>query len=361
MTNKVAILGDTHFSFKGEEYHEYMNKFFKEVFFPYLDKHQISDVIQLGDLFDKHNTIELDSLNFFYEKFIAPMNDMDIGLWCFPGNHDISRKNSVEINAPTLLLVASQINDLGLVTKSPVACVINNSVIALVPWICKDNRDDIMKFLNTIDNKKDVYVFGHFELGGFPMSKQTLSKDDGKDESLKQVLKGFKHVYSGHYHTKSTKGNITYVGTPYELTWADCDDPKGFHILDLDTGELEFIVNPYSMYQKLTYGEAINPKLNCHTRLYVKEQPDQKKLDKYIQSLTDDFGAKTVTVVQDFTVVAVEGEESIQVIDEDGGYVVENTNQILEKYVDENPVLGVDSISLKNHLNHLYTKALQEE
>jgi len=47
-------------------------------------------------------------------------------------------------------------------------------------------------------------------------------------------LSGFKRVYSGHIHIRQEKGNVVYVGTPYEMDRGDRGNTKGFWILDLD-------------------------------------------------------------------------------------------------------------------------------
>ena len=40
--------------------------------------------------------------------------------------------------------------------------------------------------------------------------------------------------------------NIYYMGTQYQITFADLSETKGFHILDTNTREIEFIENPYN-------------------------------------------------------------------------------------------------------------------
>ena len=61
-----------------------------------------------------------------------------------------------------------------------------------------------------------------------------MNKEMISDHGLqKKVFEGFDMVLSGHYHTKSSQENITYLGTQYEITWSDYNDPKGFHVLDL--------------------------------------------------------------------------------------------------------------------------------
>jgi len=52
-------------------------------------------------------------------------------------------------------------------------------------------------------------------------------------------FKKFKHVYSGHFHLPSTKGNITYLGSPFQHTFNDVGSIRGYYIFD--DGKLEFI------------------------------------------------------------------------------------------------------------------------
>ena len=56
---KLVILGDTHFGARGDslDFHKFFQKFYDEVFFPYLLENDIKIVIQLGDLFDRRKFI----------------------------------------------------------------------------------------------------------------------------------------------------------------------------------------------------------------------------------------------------------------------------------------------------------------
>ena len=40
------------------------------------------------------------------------------------------------------------------------------------------------------------------------------------------------------------------------MYWNDVDDPRGFHIFDTDTFKLEFIQNPYTMFEKVYYDDT---------------------------------------------------------------------------------------------------------
>ena len=52
---KIAIVTDIHIGARGDSkvFHEVQRKFFEEVFFPYIDEHNITTVFDLGDTFDR--------------------------------------------------------------------------------------------------------------------------------------------------------------------------------------------------------------------------------------------------------------------------------------------------------------------
>jgi thiol-disulfide isomerase/thioredoxin len=60
---KICLLGDTHFGVRNDSkaFHAYYEKFYSQVFIPYLLEHKIDTVIQLGDLFDRRKYINFNS------------------------------------------------------------------------------------------------------------------------------------------------------------------------------------------------------------------------------------------------------------------------------------------------------------
>jgi hypothetical protein len=67
------------------------------------------------------------------------------------------------------------------------------------------------------------------------------------------------------------------LGNPYELTWQDYNDDRGFHLFDLDGHTLEFIKNPNRMFHRITYDdkkdtitEINDMDLKQYTGKYVK-------------------------------------------------------------------------------------------
>jgi DNA repair exonuclease SbcCD nuclease subunit len=117
----------------------------------------------------------------------------------------------------------------------------DGSKIFMMPWICTDNYNQSMEAIKTTDAQ---VLFGHFEIAGFQMYKGH-ENDEGFDP---KIFEKFDLVCSGHFHHRSSNGNINYLGNPYELTWADFEDPRGFHIFDTSTRELDFIPNRNETY-----------------------------------------------------------------------------------------------------------------
>jgi len=61
---KIAIVTDIHIGGRGDSqlFSKFQEKFFMEVFFPYIDEHDIKVVFDLGDTFDRRKYINFYSL-----------------------------------------------------------------------------------------------------------------------------------------------------------------------------------------------------------------------------------------------------------------------------------------------------------
>ena len=84
----------------------------------------------------------------------------------------------------------------------------------MVPWICDDNAEE---FVDQLESTSARLCMGHLELPGFYANKD-YKCEHGTDP---KHFNKFDCVFSGHFHKKSTKGNITYLGNPYQLYWND--------------------------------------------------------------------------------------------------------------------------------------------
>lgn len=350
----VAVLGDTHFGARNDSAHfsVFFEKFYKEIFFPYLEQHNILHVIQLGDVFDRRKYVNFQTLNHCKKYFFDKLN-REYSSWLLVGNHDAYYKNTNEVNSLDMLL--GEYHNINLITK-PTEVELEDTNVMLLPWICDDN---IAPTMEAIKNTKAQVAFGHLELTGFEMYRGQLM-DHGMDPNL---FSKFDMVVSGHYHHKSHAKNITYAGTPYEMTWSDYGDLKGFHIFDTETRELEFISNPFKMFHKLHYDDLNQPvgyintwDLTDMAGAYVKVIVRNKTNTLWFDSLIDRLeksGVSDVQVVEDHFHLDLESDDDIV-------SQAEDTLTILHKYVDQIDS-NVNKQKLETLLRTLYSEALSIE
>jgi DNA repair exonuclease SbcCD nuclease subunit len=352
---KICILGDTHHGMRGDslDFHRYYEKFYSEVFFPYLRENNIDTIFQLGDLFDRRKFINFNSLYLVRRYFFDTIKNDGIHFHTLLGNHDVAYKNTLEVNSSSLLL-----NDYGNITiHSSFNTVSFDGIdVDIVPWICDDNQVEIF---DKIKESKSQICFGHFEIAGFEMDRGNICHE-GID---KTSLKKYDIVLTGHFHHKSSDGHITYVGTPGEMTWADYNDPRGFHIFDTDTRELTFIQNPYRMFYKVTYDDTKQDfeywkkyDYTQHHDTYVKVVVLNKQNPFMFDTVIDNLykcGISDLSIVEDFSEVSLDQDQEL--IDQ-----AEDTMTILSKYID-GLQLNVEPDKLKTVMRELYVEALNVE
>lgn len=349
--DKICILGDTHFGARGDslEFHRYYERFYSKVFFPYLKENNIKVVIQVGDLYDRRKFININTLFLSRSYFYNLFGEYDIQLISLLGNHDIYFKNTLDINSPELLLGSIPnvhiFKDYGQID-------FNGVLVDVIPWMCESNVNNI-KYM--IRQSKAHICVGHFEINGFQMNRGSVFKGDFKASELSK----YEIVISGHFHHRSNDNHIFYVGTPTENTWADHNDPKGFHILDLNTRELSFIQNPYTMFNKIVYddSEYDSDYWNCfdfdkyqdtYVKIIVACKNDPFLLDTVIDRF-DKAGVCDLSVIEDFSSIIKDEEDDVD--------QTEDTVTILNKWID-NQDLSVDRYEMKKLMNQMYIEAL---
>ena len=221
----------------------------------------------------------------------------------------------------------------------------------MLPWICDDNRELTMRMIR---DTRSQLCMGHLELSGFPMFKGSI-ESHGDDPT---AWSRFDMVMSGHYHHRSTGKNIHYLGSHAEFTWSDWDDPKGFHVFDTSNRQLEFIRNPYIMFNKLIYDDEkgmctpITQDLNkTIIKVMIKSKSNPYMFDKYIDTL-DSVGPTEYQILEDITDINHQEE----VIDES-----ESTLDIFKKYIDKSEIKDINKKDLEKLIVDLYNEALSVE
>ena len=98
---KIALINDTHWGARNDSpaFIDYFNRFYDEVFFPYLQENNIKTVIHLGDVVDRRKFINHNTAHNFKLKFWNRIDELDLDTHVIIGNHDTYYKNTNEINA----------------------------------------------------------------------------------------------------------------------------------------------------------------------------------------------------------------------------------------------------------------------
>ena len=249
MNNLIALLSDSHFGARGDcqKFAAYFNRFYKEQFFPFLFESGIDEVVHLGDILDRRKFVNYLTAYQIRDNLFAQCNRSDVDLRVIIGNHDTFYKHTNAVNCMDVL--AREFDEYICWHTQPSEAFIGGKKVLLVPWINRENEKRTFEMIEATDAE---YCFGHLELEGFGMYKG-VENHDGIDPG---IFKKFKRVLSGHFHHRSTKGNVSYLGPPYEITWSDYNDPRGFHVLDMDSGDLVFIENPLKMFKKFKYDDS---------------------------------------------------------------------------------------------------------
>ena len=356
---KIAILNDTHCGLKNgsDIFLDNAEAFYSNVFFPYLEEHNIDTIFHLGDYYDHRRFVNFKALERNRYMFLDVLREKGIHMSIIPGNHDVYYKNTNSLCSLKELL--GHYTDCVSIYMDPVDLRINSSnfadakivekniTVGLVPWICDENEKKCIDF---IQNTKSQILFGHFELAGFKFMANTNVISHGMGTDL---FNRFDSVYSGHYHTKSAQNNITYLGSQMEFTWSDAHDPKYFHIFDPETREIEAIRNPYTLYRKLYYSDDKQSDYSDVTDKFVKiivsDRKDHYLFDKYVDKVQamNPHDLKIVDNIVDISSESIEDEK----------VNLEDTATLLNSYVEALDVEDHDKNVLKSMLSELHTEA----
>jgi DNA repair exonuclease SbcCD nuclease subunit len=344
---RIGLVSDTHWSAKksSRHLHDHFELFYKNIFFPTLEKEGIDTIIHMGDAFDNRKGIDFWGLDWTRRVVLDPLSKYDVHM--IVGNHDIFLRNSTDINSPSLLL--KDYPNIK-VYDSPTTTRIENLDVLLIPWICENNYNQTM---NAIQNTKAKVVLGHLELQGFKINHNMVMDEHGLSPS---IFDKFERVYSGHYHTRSNDGKIYYLGNPYEMYWSDLNDPRGFHIFDTETLKHTPVNNPYKLFYILYYEDTPHQMLNTSeyenkiVKVIVKKKTNPKAFEKFIDKL---YSSKVqeLKIIENFQ---IQESENFEIYEE------ENTLSILNRYIDDAEI-DLNKNTIKNLFQDLYQQSCEVE
>ena len=348
---KIALITDTHFGARNDSlaFNDYFYKFWDEIYFPYLETNGIDTVIHGGDVMDRRKFVSYKIAKDFRERFLQKHEDLGITLHMLVGNHDTFYKNTNDVNSLEELINGKFTN----IHTYPATATVefDGTPICFIPWICPENYADTMEH---IKNTPAQVALGHLEINGFEMHSG-VKAEGGYDKGF---LKKFDTVFSGHFHKKSDDGQVYYLGNTYQMTWADHGCPKGFHIFDTTTRDLERVLNPFTIFEKIYYDDTttdfsdfnVLTLRDKYVRIVVVNKKDIYQFDRFVDRVLSDAGAHEVKIVEDFSELDASNVDDAIVEN------AEDTMTVLERYIDELDV-DLNKVRLTSMMKSLYLEA----
>ena len=346
---KVAILNDTHCGIRNSS-EIFLNNaadFYKNIFFPECEKRDIEQIIHLGDYYDNRKFINFKALNHNRHHFLNELRKRGMKMDIIPGNHDTYYKNTNDLNALKECL-GHYMNEVHIIME-PRVMEYGSLKIALLPWICQDNYEQSMNF---IQECKADWLGVHLELSGFDMMRG-VPNVHGMNH---QLFERFELVLSGHFHTSSRKDNIWYLGCPMEYFWSDAGDPKYFHILDTETREIEKIRNTHTLFEKIVYNDEkmdynnfnVSHLDNKFVKVVVVNKQDTFIFDRFIDRVQNQ-DILELKIAENFNEFLGEnvGDEGLE---------IEDTAQLVDDYI-EGVDTDLDKARIKVNMRELMTEA----
>jgi len=348
--SKIVILTDTHFGARSDSliFNEFFYEFYENQFFPYVKSHpEITTFLHMGDCLDRRKYINYKIAKDFRERFIRGLDELNIPCHFIVGNHDIYYKNTLDVNCYNELTLPERSG----VYSEPTIVTIGNYDMAFIPWLTEENQS---QFYSLINEPGVQVAFGHLEVSGFEMHSGMMSQTG----ISKTIFNKFDMVMSGHFHKRSTDGHIYYLGCPYEMTWADCNDPKGFHVFDTDTRELEFIPNERHIFEKIHYNDKttnysevdVSQYDQKFVKVFVENRDDYYAFDKFLDRLYNDISVHDLKVIEDFS------DLSVDFVSDNIVKEAQDTLSLLDRYVDDIET-NLDKERIKGKLKSLYVSA----
>ena len=114
------------------------------------------------------------------------------------GNHDCYHRTTRDIHS---VAWASHIPNVEVIND-----IHSEGNVTFYPWLNDNDTKQIKKF-------KGYYAFAHLELPKFLMNSLVEMPEVG--ELRAEQFEDYHHVYTGHFHMRQHRGNITYIGNAF--------------------------------------------------------------------------------------------------------------------------------------------------
>ena len=354
---KVLIITDTHWGVRNDSpvFLDYFKRSVDEFLIPFIKENNIRHVIHAGDLVDRRKYINVLTHSRLRTDFLEPLNEL-CEMHIIAGNHDEYYKDTYRVNALDEF-VSDRYDNIKTYSK-PITLDIEGCEFFLLPWITKEAEKDCY---DAVEKSTATVCVAHLELDGFEMQKGMIS-DHGWNH---KIFRRFDSVFTGHYHHRSNRDNIHYIGAFCEHIWSDYNDPRGFVVFDTESRDTVFHRNPFRVFHMVAYDDVKNTdiveKINatdyskykdCYVKIVCVNKNNPYSFDMLMDKLYQ-AQAADISIVEDVNSFIDNNADDL--VDE-----AQDTITILDNYI-QGLTLPIESDKMKHYMREIYTEALSLE
>ena len=262
---------------------------------------KVTDIFILGDFLnsrEKLDSLALNKATDIFENFNKAAK-----VYTLIGNHEIYVKTTkFDVNSLKPFIRHAEIIDCFKILTGP------DFYMYCIPYI--ESNDIFAGIINSIyekcwdvpEGKKRILCAHQGIEGAVTNDLYNIYDRNGINST---ILSKFDKVFLGHYHKYQDIGNITYTGSPLQLSFGEEYSDKGVTLYYTKTNEFKFIKNPhYECYKTvINTDEDVNGKF---VRYMTDELKDTSEIEK-IRKILFEKGAVEVRI--DFKIKAAEGRE----------------------------------------------------
>jgi DNA repair exonuclease SbcCD nuclease subunit len=242
MENKILLSTDWHFGKSNGRFDKIIMEGVRQQC-DYAKLNGIKIFCHLGDVLDVKQSISTSTLNYLADAFKMVSETFE-KIYVIVGNHDLSKKTTKEGHN---LKILNWFENIEIIDKEKIIEIYDKTIFML-PY----KHHELLN--NEIFEKAD-YMMGHIEVKGF-MYNQFVQVEEGIEvENIKNI---YKEIFLGHFHKKQSIGNIHYIGNLCRFFYGENDDPRGWTILDVESGKTEFIEYKHPRMFKIKVTELEN-------------------------------------------------------------------------------------------------------
>ncbi len=252
------VFSDIHFGLKSNsDTHNQDCYKFIEWMIELAKENECETCLFLGDFHHHRSNINLKTLKYSLGG-LELINDYFDQTYFIPGNHDLYYRDKRDIHGVEW---AKHLPNITIVNDW-----FKQDDVAIVPWLVGDDYKKLVKI-------KAKYMFGHFELPHFKMNALVEMPDNGTVQSEQMANVG--HVYSGHFHMRQERNNITYIGNCFPHNFNDVDDDqRGAMILEWDKDGEFFNWPDQPLYKIVNLSDLLDDESILGPNMYVKVNLD---------------------------------------------------------------------------------------